>query len=92
MIKNIVQYGEEVLRQIAEPAEDNEYSREIIQSLKDTLEKIPTGAGLAAPQIGESLRIFATRNYRDDKRDEILIFINPEILEESKETVKIFDG
>jgi len=92
MIKQVTQYGEEVLRQVADIAIDNENNRKIIQDLKDTLNEIPNGAGLAAPQIGESVRIFATRNYRDEKRDDILIFVNPQIIEESEQTIEITDG
>lgn len=50
---------------------------EVIRNLKDTLEvqKEPEGVGLAAPQIGKSLRIFVA-NYRKFQR----VVVNPEII------------
>src|SRR5204863_9075586 len=50
----------------------------LIKDLKDTLEvqKEPEGVGLAAPQIGKNIRIFAV-NHKKWKT----IFINPEVLE-----------
>jgi peptide deformylase len=92
MKREIVKYGAEVLRQVATPAEDNEESRQIIQDLKDTISTIPNGAGLAAPQIGESIRIFVTRDYDNDNRSNILTFINPEIITKSDLTAPCPDG
>lgn len=50
---------------------------EIILDLKDTLEvqKEPEGVGLAAPQIGKSLRIFVA-SYRNFQR----VVVNPEVI------------
>lgn len=42
--------------------------------------KNPKGVGLAAPQIGESLRVFITRPKEESK---IRVFINPEIVKRS---------
>jgi peptide deformylase len=92
MKREVVKIGADVLRQVAEPAENNDYAKQVIQDLKDTLLEIPNGAGLAAPQIGESIRIFSTRDYIDNDRNKILIFINPEIIESSEQTVTIPDG
>lgn len=92
MVKEIIKIGDDVLRQVAEPAQNNEYSRQVIEDLKDTLSKTKNGAGIAAPQIGESTRVFITKNYRDKKTEEILVFVNPEILEYSEEMVMCQDG
>ena len=92
MKREIIKIGNEILRQVAKEVENNEHTKQVVQDLKDTLITIQSGAGLAAPQIGESVRIFSTRNYRDKKTNEILIFINPEIVEYSKELVPIPDG
>ena len=53
----------------------------IIQDLKDTLkaQKDPIGVGLAAPQIGKNIRIFAIK-----PKEKINIFINPEIISSDK--------
>ena len=42
----------------------------------------PKGVGLAAPQIGESWRVFITR---PTEKSEIRVFINPEIIKTSPE-------
>lgn len=92
MKRDIVKYGDEILRKVCKETVNNEVTKNVIKDLKDTLILVENGAGLAAPQIGIDSRIFATRNYRDDKHDEILIFINPVIEVFSKETVVIPDG
>jgi len=92
MKRDIVKYGDEILRKVCKKTVNDEVAKNIIEDLKDTLALVENGAGLAAPQIGIDSRVFATRNYRDDKHDEILIFINPKIEEFSKETVVIPDG
>lgn len=56
----------------------------IIEEMKATLLKQanPKGVGLAAPQIGYPLRIFITK---PTPKSPFSVFINPEIIEESKE-------
>ena len=51
----------------------------LIDDMKKTLlaTKNPQGVGLAAPQIGESFRVFVTR---PTEKSEIRVFINPEIV------------
>ena len=58
MIQPIYLYGSEVLRKKAPQADitEKEYLASLVQDLKDTLEKAD-GCGLAAPQIGVSLRV-----------------------------------
>jgi peptide deformylase len=76
----------------------------IISDMKETLDAIPDGVGLAAPQIGESVRIFIvskrvlTRIGKKTKKqlDEVdkmedLVCINPKIIKASK-TKKWFEG
>jgi len=48
--------------------------------MKKTLAKTtdPIGVGLAAPQVGKSLRIFIAK---PTEKSKILVFINPEVLE-----------
>lgn len=54
----------------------------LIRDMKATLRatKNPKGVGLAAPQIGEGWRVFVTK-----PKDDIRVFINPEILTFSHE-------
>ena len=98
MIKPIYLYGAEVLRQKAAPADlsKREEIAALVQDLKDTLVRAD-GCGLAAPQIGISLRVVIvdgdvvadTYPYLKDFRRTI---INPEILEESDEKVTYSEG
>lgn len=58
MIQPIYLYGSEVLRQVAAPAdiEKKEEVRNLVTDLWETLQR-SEGCGLAAPQIGVSLRV-----------------------------------
>lgn len=74
-----------VLSDIAKPVARVDASVvKIIEEMKKTLEATtdPKGVGLAAPQVGKSLRIFIAKPADES---EILVFINPEILEKSSE-------
>jgi peptide deformylase len=74
-----------VLSEIAKPITKVTPSvAKIIEEMKKTLNKTtdPKGVGLAAPQIGKSLRIFIAKPTDNAK---ISVFINPEILERSPE-------
>ena len=79
MVQKIIQSGEKKLREVSKPVlkVDKKILR-LVQDLKDTLavQKDPEGVGLAAPQIGVNLRVFAI-NFKNLKR----IIINPEIIE-----------
>ena len=98
MIRPIYLYGSEVLRQVATPADlkDKEYLDNLITDMKDTLAKAE-GCGLAAPQIGESVRVLIV-----DGRDMVDIYpyldgftrvmINPLILEESEKRTEYSEG
>ncbi len=89
MVRPIYLYGSEVLRKVADPADlsDKEYLTSLITDLKETLAKAE-GCGLAAPQIGESVRVLIV-----DGRDMTDVYpylegftrvmINPVVLEES---------
>ena len=98
MIQPIYLYGSEVLRRKAAEADlsKKEELTALIQDLRDTLTRAD-GCGLAAPQIGVSLRVVIvdgdvvsdTYEYlKDFKR----VIINPEILEESEEKTTYSEG
>ena len=55
-----------------------------INGMKQALEKArnPVGVGLAAPQVGENIRVFLAKPTLKSK---IFVFINPRIVEESDE-------
>ena len=98
MIKPIYLYGAEVLRKRALEADLNDKAgiAALVQDLKDTLVK-SDGCGLAAPQIGESVRVVivdgdvVSDNYPYLKGFRRTL-INPEILEESNEKVTYSEG
>jgi peptide deformylase len=98
MIKPIYLYGAEVLRRKAAEADlsDKAGITALVQDLKDTLAKAD-GCGLAAPQIGESVRVvIVDGDVVSDMYDYLKGFrrtlINPVILEESEEKVTYSEG
>lgn len=98
MIRPIYLYGAEVLRAKAAPADikDKEGIAALIQDLKDTL-KVADGCGLAAPQIGVSLRVVIVDGDVVSDTYEYLkgfrrTLINPEIIEESEEKTTYSEG
>ena len=98
MIRPIYLYGAEVLRRKAEEADlsDKAGIAALVEDLKDTL-KVADGCGLAAPQIGVSLRVvIVDGDVVSDAYDYLKGFrrtlINPEILEESAEKVTYSEG
>ena len=75
-IRNVVQVGDEVLRQKCFPVENfDENLHALLDDMKDTLRKAE-GAGLAAVQVGILRRVVLV-----DVGDGLLELINPEIVE-----------
>ena len=88
MIYPIVAYGDPVLKKKAELIDPEK--TDVITLSEDMFETMhkASGVGLAAPQIGKSLRIFVidASPMEDEKYKEFKsAFINPEILEEDGE-------
>ena len=86
MQRKIVTIPAPVLRKTAKPVTFNGNSlskkfKNIVKDLKETAreQKDPESLGLAAPQIGESFRVFIAK-----VEDEFIAFINPKIVEKSK--------
>lgn len=85
----IVTVPHKVLNTPAKPVgKINNKIRQIILEMKKTLmtKENPKGVGLAAPQVGISLRIFITK---PTDLAPIDVFINPEIISKSKELGEI---
>lgn len=84
----VVHLGDEILRQKAVPVEtiDDEI-RELAREMFITLQK-EEGVGLAAPQIGKSIRMFVVK--ADDGVERV--FINPQIIATSSEQVTYEEG
>ncbi|MEI6494480.1 MAG: peptide deformylase [bacterium] len=99
IIKNIRQIGDPLLRLKAKKVEkiNSKETKRVIKDLTDTLRHADL-VGMAAPQIGASVRIFITEirktKYRKDVKDldSLRVFINPEIVEFSKQTVVGYEG
>lgn len=97
MILPIYLYGQPVLRRETENLEmDYPELKQLIDDMFETLEQAD-GCGLAAPQIGRSIRLFivdGTALATDYPECEGFrkVFINPEIIEESEETVMFAEG
>lgn len=90
MIKPIIAYGNPLLRKVAkEISPSYEKLTELIATMYETME-VSDGVGLAAPQIGLSIRLFvidATAMEEDypEAANFKHTFINPTIIEESGE-------
>lgn len=91
MIYPIVIYGSQVLRQKAEPvAPDYPDLGKLIEDMFLTLSEAD-GVGLAAPQIGKSIKLFIVDctpwgEEQPELADYKKVFINAEIYERSEET------
>jgi peptide deformylase len=103
MIYPIVVYGDPVLRQKAKDIEKGTDVQPLIADMYETM-NAAHGIGLAAPQIGKSIRLFvvdATSFDKDDEEkdedDEDMsgfkkAFINPQIVEEEGEPWEFEEG
>jgi peptide deformylase len=98
MIKKMCYIGEKILREKCRPVKEiNDEVLRIAEELVQTMQA-HNGLGLAAPQIGYNLRMFAIQisdevdeeNYPKDKPPEV--FINPVITRFSKEKVLMTEG
>ena len=79
MIRPIRIYGDPVLHQRAsEVTEFDQGLTELVQDLFETMDEAP-GVGLAAPQIGVSLRVFVYSYPDDDDNPRRGVVINPTV-------------
>lgn len=83
-IREIVRLGHPALRSVAEPVPEQWFSNGRLQSLGDDLIRTmleERGAGLAAPQVAEPLRLFAYWVPARDGGTEIAptVLVNPEL-------------
>jgi len=97
MKKQTIQVGNKVIRQKARRikfplSKDN---KQIIKDLVDTM-RSGVLVGMSAPQIGVSKQIFVTQprmtKYRDEKGDELRVFINPKIIRYSRQKQIGYEG
>ena len=82
-IKKIVKYGDETLRRKSK--EVSKVSKKIQTLVHDLLDTMyaQNGVGLAAPQIGENLRVFVIDVSTGNEQLNPMVFINPKIIKKS---------
>ena len=105
MILPIVAYGDPILKMVAEEIPEN--SLELTQLIADMFETmyLAKGVGLAAPQIGQSIRLFIVDGapFADEEGEEPdpkavgidsfkKVFVNPIIEEQSGEVWAFQEG
>jgi len=97
MIYPIVVYGSPVLRKVARQVEkDQPDLKQLVADLFETM-YVSDGVGLAAPQIGKSLRLFVIDGTAMAEDDATLngfkkAFINPTIVEETGDIWTFTEG
>jgi peptide deformylase len=99
---NLFQKGDKVLRQKAREIKKDEisstYLKNLYRDMKEVLEKEKDGFAIAAPQIGESLRVFLVSGLlfqhlkKTDEPQPDMIYLNPVIIKKSKETELMEEG
>lgn len=84
-VRPIVKYPDPVLRKKTEEVKNIDNSiRTLIKDLEDTMYAAP-GVGLAANQIGISLRVAVVNVLGPEKRDGLIVLINPQIIHQEGE-------
>jgi len=94
----IVLYNDPVLREKATAIEsDSKKLQRLIDDMFETMYEA-SGVGLAAPQIGESVRLFVVdadvmvEDDEDAKTYGPMVFINPEIVSKGSDSVEFEEG
>ena len=87
MILSIVAYGDPILKQVAEDIKLGTDLQSLVSDMFETMYEAH-GIGLAAPQIGKSLRLFIVDGSLLEEDEPDLktfkkVFINPQIIEET---------
>jgi peptide deformylase len=86
------------LRQIARPIRKDEfgsaYLKTLIQSMQKALSQEHDGVAIAAPQVGESVRVFVVspNAYEETAKWKPLVFINPVMTKLSKKRKDMQEG
>lgn len=94
---SIVKYGDPILRKRCQPvAAITEEIRQLVQAMIASMDA-SHGCGLAAPQVGYSLRLFVLRDYvvQDDGEwvlAEPKVFINPTLSQPGNEIITDYEG
>lgn len=86
-LKRILIYPEEILKKRAkEVTKIDDFTKKLANDMAETMYAAP-GIGLAAPQVGEPLRLIVLdAPLSEDKTTGLIKLINPEIIEKSGES------
>jgi peptide deformylase len=97
-VREVLRMGHPVLRQRAKPVEAlaTPELRALVEDMKETMAAL-NGAGLAAPQIGESLRlvIFGVEKnprYPDAEEVPFTVLVNPKLVMLTREVEEDWEG
>lgn len=87
-VRKIVKYGIPSLREKSK--EVHKFSQKIKVLAKDLLDTmyVNNGVGLAAPQVGENIRMFVIDTSTGDEALNPLVFINPKIIKKSGAVIR----
>jgi peptide deformylase len=93
---DIVTIGDPLLKQKSDPIRDVAAAKNLLDRMVRRLRDL-NGAGLAAPQIGELVaavvvEVRKTDVFPDRPESPLIVMVNPEILEASKETEEDWEG
>ncbi|MCD6732830.1 MAG: peptide deformylase [Burkholderiaceae bacterium] len=87
-VLNILRYPDPRLHRVAEPVREvDDGIRQLVRDMAETMYAAP-GIGLAATQVDVHLRVIVIDV--SEARDELRVFINPEIVEHSDDT-KVYE-
>jgi len=87
-VKGICIYGDAILRKRAEAVEEiDDKILSLIEKMRAII-SLAKGVGLAAPQVGEGIRLFIVEERFLTGVQGIKVFINPEILEKDGSVVE----
>jgi len=82
-IRRVLKYGDPLLReQSKEVGKISKKIQTLISDLIDTM-YVENGVGLAAPQVGELLRIFVIDPSGSDEPPQPMVFVNPKLIKKS---------
>lgn len=81
MVREVLRYPNPLLKQVCRPADRDEAVR-VAEDLLDTMRSFPGCVGIAAPQIGELVRVAVvdvTGHPRADTSNGLLVLVNPRV-------------
>ncbi len=97
MLLSIRLLGDPILRKKAEPVTVfDEALKELVSHMIETIDAVD-GLGIAAPQVGHSIRVFVLRNYIELENGRLTlsepkVYVNPKLKNPSLETCSDVEG